>query len=195
MNRREAVTGLTGLVIGAAGLAACTTTPPGAGSTAAERASRRRDIDAAADATLSRLYATVNGARELGSRARGILIFPNVLQAGLVVGGEYGDGVLRVGSRDESLYRITSASFGWQIGAQSKALVIMFLTPEALEKFQRSKGWTAGVDASVAVARMGANGAVDTNTISQSVVGFALTNAGLMASATLEGSKITRLEG
>lgn len=84
----------------------------------------RRDIDSNADATLSRLYEQVRGSRELTAKARGLLIFPSILAAGLVVGGEYGEGVLRTGGRSQAYYRAASGSFGFQAGAQSKAVVI-----------------------------------------------------------------------
>ena len=192
MQRRLFLTNVTGLAVGAAGLAlaGCTTTP----STPANPAARRREIDTAADSALSRLYTGVRGARELSDRARGVLVFPDVLAAGFVVGGEYGDGVLRSGGRASGYYRLVSGTLGFQIGAQSKAIVLMFMTPEALSKFTASSGWSAGVDANVALLRVGASGEIDTNTVRQDVVGFVLTNAGLMASANLEGSKITRLD-
>ena len=121
-------------------------------------------------------------------------MFPRTLSAGFFVGGEYGDGALRVGNTTRGYYRTISGSLGWQIGAQSKALIFMFMNQQALDKFLASEGWTAGVDATVAVAKVGANGALDTNTVQQPVVGFALTNAGLMAGLSLEGTKITRLD-
>lgn len=154
----------------------------------------RRDIDSNADATLSRLYEQVRGSRELTAKARGLLIFPSILAAGLVVGGEYGEGVLRTGGRSQAYYRAASGSFGFQAGAQSKAVVIVFLTQEALDKFRNSNGWTAGVDGSVALLKIGANGEVDTTTIKNDVAAFALTNAGLMYNLTIEGTKVTRMD-
>lgn len=192
MERRTFITSTTGLIVGTTGLvlAGCTTTP----DAPTDRAAKRREIDAAVDPALSRLYSTVKGAREMGNRARGILVFPNIVAAGFVVGGEFGDGALRTGGRNAGYYRTITGSWGLQIGAQSKAAYFMFMTQEALDKFVASKGWTAGVDASVALAKIGANGDIDTNTARQSVVGFVLTNAGLMANLTLEGTKITKLD-
>jgi lipid-binding SYLF domain-containing protein len=183
----------TGAAIGATGLfaAGCTTTGPDA---PADGSARRREIDSGADGTLTRLYSTARGSRELADRARGILIFPRVLSAGLVVGGEYGDGVLRVAGRPAGYYRLVGGSLGWQIGAQSQAIVLMFLTQDALDRFRNSSGWTVGADATVSVARVGASGDIDTNTVRQSIVGFALTNMGLYAGVKLDGSKITRLD-
>lgn len=155
---------------------------------------RRREINAGADNTLNRLYQEVRGSRELAGRARGILVFPSILAAGLLFGGEYGEGVLRSGGRAQGYYRIASGSFGFQAGAQSKAVVMLFMTEEALAKFRSSNGWQAGVDASVALVKIGANGEIDTNSVNNDVNVFALTNAGLMYNLTVEGTKITRLD-
>ncbi|CAG2141540.1 BPSL1445 family SYLF domain-containing lipoprotein [Cupriavidus plantarum] len=183
--------GISGLSLGALSLAGCTTTGPDATS---DKAAKRREIDAGATDTLNRLYSSVRGSQELGNRARGILVFPKLLSAGFVVGGEYGDGVLRSGGANRGYYRAISGSIGWQIGAQSKAFVLMFMTQDAYNKFVNSSGWTAGADATVALATIGANGQLDTNTAQQPIVGFALTNAGLMAGLSLEGTKISKLD-
>jgi lipid-binding SYLF domain-containing protein len=184
-----------GAAIGASSLlgAGCstTTTRPDA---PVDRQAKRREIESAADETLTRLYATVRGSKELADRARGILIFPRVLSGGLVVGGEFGDGVLRSGGRAAGYYRLVGASLGWQIGAQSRAIVLMFLTQESLDRFRNSSGWTIGADATVAVANVGASGEIDSNTVRQAIVAFALTNVGLYAGVKLDGSKITRLD-
>jgi lipid-binding SYLF domain-containing protein len=171
----------------------CATTTTGP-SAANDPAARRQEIDSGANGALTRLYSAARGSEELANRARGILIFPRVLSAGLGVGGEFGDGVLRVGGKDVGYYRLVSGSLGWQIGAQSQAIVLMFLTDDALNRFRNSHGWTIGADAAVAVAKIGASGTVDTNTARQSIVGFALTNTGLYAGVKLEGGKITRLD-
>ncbi|MFT4102307.1 MAG: YSC84-related protein [Burkholderiaceae bacterium] len=168
----------------------CTTTP----EAPADKATKRREIDAAADAALARLAQAVPDSRNLAARSRGILVFPNVLAGGFVVGGEYGDGVLRVQGRSAGYYRTLAGTLGFQIGGQSKAIIMMFMTPEVLEKFRNSEGWSVGGDASVAVANVGANGEIDTTTANQSVVAFVMTNAGLMANLNLQGSKITKLD-
>lgn len=148
-------------------------------------------VEEGAARTMATLYAAVPGARELERKATGTLVFPRILEAGLIVGGEHGRGLLRVRGRPDSFYDITGLSVGWQAGAQSKALVIMFLTPAALNKFLASNGWTVGADASVAVIKDGANATLDSLSARNEVVAFALTNSGLMAAATLNGTKIT----
>lgn len=175
---------------GALLLSGCSTTPmSGAGTT-----NKRQEIDAAATSTLSRLSSTIPSSRELVGKARGVLVFPSVLAAGFGVGGEYGEGVLRVGGKSVDYYSTASASFGLQIGAQSKAVIFLFMTQEALDKFRNSQGWTVGADASVAVVKAGANGDIDLNTATQPVNVFVMTNQGLMANLTIEGTKITKLK-
>lgn len=171
-------------------LSGCSTTPMTGQST---NTGKRQEIDDKVNATLSRLSSTIPGSRELVSKARGVLVFPSVLAAGLGIGGEYGEGALRVDGRNVDYYSTASASFGLQIGAQSKAVVFLFMTQEALDKFRNSKGWTAGVDASVAVVKAGVNGDIDLNTATQPVNVFVMTNKGLMANLTVEGTKITKL--
>ncbi|NYT25416.1 twin-arginine translocation pathway signal [Alcaligenaceae bacterium] len=170
---------------------ACTTTLPSGSATPAEQ---RANINEGADATLKRLYQTVPGSRDYVQRARGVLVFPEAVSGGFIVGVEHGKGVLRVGGQHAGYYSTSSGSFGLQAGAQSRSIIILFMTQEALDGFRNSSGWTAGVDATVAVATVGATGHIDTNTVKEPVVAFALTNAGLMAGVSLEGAKIVRLD-
>lgn len=156
--------------------------------------SRKQSIDAAADGTLSRLFSTVPGSRELVGKARGVLVFSGVIQAGVIVGGQHGDGVLRVGGSPAGYYSVSSASFGAQLGMQSKDMVYLFMTQDALDKFRSSNGWSAGGDASVALVKVGANGQVDTTTSTHPVEVFVLTNSGLMGDLSLSGTKITKLD-
>ncbi|AJC15365.1 BPSL1445 family SYLF domain-containing lipoprotein [Pandoraea sputorum] len=199
MQKREFLM-KTSVVVAAAAfaLAGCTTTTPSqsdkSDSSPAANASKRQEIDASVNGALDKMYASVKGSRELVSKARGVLVFPSVLQAGFVVGGEYGEGALRVGGKTQGYYNTVTASFGLQIGAQSKAVIFLFMTQDALDKFQRTDGWTAGADASVAVVKIGANGAVDLNTATSPVEVVVMTNAGLMANLNIEGTKVTKLK-
>lgn len=171
-------------------VAACTTTVPPAQS----GVERRDDINTRSDAALKRLYEVAPNARQLVSQAKGVLIFPKVLGGSFIVGAEHGDGVLRVGGKNQGYYSTSSGSIGLQAGAQSKAIIFVFKTQEALDKFLASNGWTAGVDATVAVANLSANGSVDLNTLNEPIVGFVMTNAGLMAGVSLEGTKVNRID-
>jgi lipid-binding SYLF domain-containing protein len=181
------------LAFAALALSGCTTTTDTT-SGKTDSSAVRREIDQGVDSTLSRLYQQVSGSRELVAKADGVLVFPRVIAAGLVVGGEYGRGALRVKGRNEGYYRITSVSVGFQAGAQSKAILVLFMTKEALDKFRSSPGWTAGIDASVALVKVGANGAIDIASATNPVQIIVMTNAGLMANLNIEGTKITRLD-
>lgn len=195
MQTKRYVMGRAGVALAMAFAAltftACTTTLPDNRATPADQ---RAKIDQGADAALDRLYKAVPGSREHVERAAGVLVFPETVSGGFIVGVEHGRGVLRVGHENAGYYSTSSGSFGLQAGAQSRALFILFMTQEALNDFRNSSGWTAGVDATVAVATVGANGQLDTNTMKQPVVAFALTNAGLMAGVSIEGAKIERLD-
>jgi lipid-binding SYLF domain-containing protein len=173
----------------------CGTTSTATTSTNDKGVSQRHaELDANYTATLNRLYSSVPGSRELVAKARGTLIFPSVIAAGLGVGGQFGEGELRAAGSSPVYYNLASVSVGLQIGAQSKAIIFLFMTEDALDKFKKSEGWSAGADASVAVLHAGANGAIDVNAVRAPVVAFVLTNAGLMANLTLEGTKITKLK-
>ena len=181
------------LIVGSLALTGCTTTPDKPDN-AATNASKRQAIDSSVDATLSRMYSTVKGSRELVAKSRGVLVFPNVLQAGLIVGGQSGNGALRVGGNTVGYYNTSSLSVGLQAGAQSKAIVFLFMTQEALDEFRGSDGWAAGAGASVALVKMGANGAVDSNTATAPIQVIVLTNAGLMGDVSINGTKVTKLK-
>ncbi len=150
-------------------------------------------IDADVRATAEKFAAQVRGARELASKAEGVLVFPSVVKAGFGFGGEYGEGALLVRGRPNAYYNIISASFGFQLGVQSRAVIIMFMTRDALDQFDATAGWKVGVDGSVVLVTLGADGAIDTNNLTSPVIGFVLDQKGLMYNLTLEGSKITRI--
>lgn len=168
----------------------CSTTTSGSGNPEARRAA----LNSSADAALSNLYQQVNGSRQLVESARGVLVFPSVLGAGLVFGASSGEGVLRRNGRTVSFHRTTSGSWGMQIGAQSTAVYLLFMTDEALARFQSSEGWSVGADANVTLLTVGANAQVTTETAQQPVIGVVLSNRGLMAGITLSGTRITRID-
>lgn len=163
-------------------------------SSAPAAAATAVEIDAEVDAALTRFYEEVPVARELAAKAKGILVFPSVVKAGFMVGGEYGEGALRVAGRSAGYYSTAAASIGLQLGVQTRTEVLMFMTEEALQQFQASDGWEVGVDGSVALIKVGVAGEIDTTTISDPVIGFIFGERGLMANLSLEGAKITKLD-
>lgn len=158
------------------------------------RAATAREIDVSVNVALERFAKEVKGSRELLAIAKGILVFPSVYKAGFVVGGEYGEGALRIGGKTVDYYNTVAGSFGLQIGAQAKTIILVFIQQEALDKFRKSEGWKAGVDGSVALITVGVGGALDTENIKDPIVGFVFGQKGLMANLTLEGAKITRMK-
>ncbi len=166
----------------------------GVGSIRTAAAASAQVIDIKVDGALAEFRKEVMGGAEFLKNAKGVLVFPSVVKAGLLIGGEYGEGALRIGGKSEQYYNIASASFGLQIGAQGYAIVMVFLDEDALQKFRDSKGWEAGVDGSVAVAKWGAGKDINSQNFKDPIVGFVFSNKGLMAGISLEGSKITRID-
>ena len=149
--------------------------------------------DREADNALVVFKNEVNGAEVFLNQAAGYLVFPRVIKAGLGIGGETGEGALRVGGKTIEYYRITSGSIGFQAGAQSRSMVIAFMTKDSLEEFRRSNGWRAGIDGSVALIDIGAGKTIDSQNVRDPVVGFIFGSAGLMYNLTFEGTRFTRV--
>lgn len=158
-----------------------------------EAASKAR-IDANVEVTLKEFFARVRGARELLNKSAAVLVFPSAIRVGIGIGGEYGEGALLTRERTVDYYNIVSGSIGLQFGAQSRSIIIVFVTPEALAGFRRTWGWKAGVDASVAIITVGAGASIDTSRIANPIVGFIFDGTGLMLNLTLDGSKITQIK-
>jgi lipid-binding SYLF domain-containing protein len=155
-------------------------------------AATAREIEANVDAAL-KLFNDVKGGKEFLQKAKGVLVLPGVFKAGLIVGGEYGEGALRIGGRTVDYYSIAAGSFGLQIGAQKKNVIIVFMDEGALKSFRASAGWKVGVDGSVAAINIGAGASIDTTQIKDTIVSVIFDQKGLMANATLEGAKLTRI--
>jgi len=152
-----------------------------------------RQIAADAERALQHLYATHSKARELGRRAKAILVFPKIIKAGLVIGGQGGDGALLENGRARGFYNIAAASFGLQIGAQTFSYALFFMNDAALKYLESSDGWAIGSGPSVVVVDKGAAASLTSTTLSQDVYAIPFGQQGLMAGIGLEGSKITRI--
>ena len=152
-----------------------------------------KEIDTAVDGALERFKEEVATADEFLAKAKGVLVLPDVIKAGFGFGGEYGEGALRIGGKSVEYYSLAAGSMGFQIGAQSRAIFLIFLEDDALKRFRESSGWKAGLDGSVAFSDSGAAGSIDTNSGRNPIVGFVLTNRGFMANATFEGAKLTKI--
>lgn len=152
------------------------------------------EIDIKVDAAIERFKSEVQGGSTFLKKAKGVLVFPEVMKAGFGIGGEYGEGALRINGKTVDYYNTAAASIGFQLGAQLKTVVLVFLDQSELGKFRNSSGWEAGVDGSVALIELGAGKDINTVNMSDPIVGFVFSNKGLMYNLTLEGSKMTKLK-
>ena len=156
-------------------------------------AASAKEINIRVDEALEQFGKEVSGGKEFLKNAKGVLVFPKVIKAGFGIGGEYGEGAMRIGGKTVDYYSTAAASIGFQIGAQSKRVLLVFMQDNALKQFRESSGWEAGVDGSVALVELGAGGSLDTTNIKDPIVGFVFGNKGLMYNLTLEGSKFTKI--
>ncbi|MBN2630700.1 MAG: twin-arginine translocation signal domain-containing protein [Rhodobacteraceae bacterium] len=170
-------TGATGL------LAACGN---GVGSNGAAQ------IDARVNSTQEYLFNSFPGTRDLASRAAGVLYMPLITEAGLIYGGGYGRGALRVGGVTVDYYSATRATFGFQIGAQQYAHALFFMTEAALGQFRRGQGWALGADVRYATPEQGASLGKETTEL-EPVIALVFGQQGLIAGATLAGVKYNRI--
>jgi lipid-binding SYLF domain-containing protein len=162
------------------------------------RAATAQAIDVAADRELDSFRSHVNGADAFLRNARGVLVFPEIIQAGIGIGGQYGEGVLRIEGRNAGYYSIGAGSVGFQLGAQRKSMIVVFMDEQALREFRAKaragESWNVGIDGSIALLTLGAQASIDSATVNQPIVGFVFDQKGLMYSLSLEGAKISRIE-
>jgi lipid-binding SYLF domain-containing protein len=164
----------------------------GCESTATEKANTRREIDAGLQPTLDEMYKVVPGSRDAATRSAGMLVFPEVTKVGVGIGGEYGKGALRRAGRTDGYYSFSAGSIGLQLGAEKRSIVVMFTTQEALQQFLQSSGWSVGADASYATPDQGQG--VQATTAQKPVVIYVFGATGLMFNASVQGSKIDKLD-
>jgi lipid-binding SYLF domain-containing protein len=152
------------------------------------------EIDHGADLALEKLYASSPTAKEFSTTAKGVLVFPSVFKAGLIIGGHAGKGVLRKGGESVGYYTTLEASFGLQAGIQSFGYALFFMTDSAMKKFENSTGFEIGVGPSVVVVDKGVAGSLSTTTIKADIYAFFFNQQGLMGGLSLKGSKITKMD-
>ncbi|WP_349680294.1 MULTISPECIES: YSC84-related protein [Kordiimonas] len=152
------------------------------------------DLDRDAIQALETLSKTHQLASEMRQKASAILVFPNIVQAGLVFGGAYGEGVLLKGSAVDDYYNSVSASWGFQIGAQSFSYVVFLMTPDAVDYVANSNGWEIGVGPTIVVVDEGAAKNLTSSSLQDEAYAFIFSQQGLMASVSIEGTKITKIK-
>jgi lipid-binding SYLF domain-containing protein len=153
-----------------------------------------REIDASVDTALERFQKEVFAGKDMLSKAKGVLVFPSVIKAGIGIGGEYGTGALRIKGKTADYYNTITGSIGFQLGGQVKSVYLLFMEDKALKDFRASDGWKAGIDGSVALITVGADGAIDTAKTNQPIIAYVLGQKGLMYNLNIEGSKYNKIK-
>lgn len=150
------------------------------------------DIDAGVDIALKNLR-DIKGGGDVIDRAKGLLVFPGVFKGAIGIGGEYGEGALRIKGKTVDYYSTAAASIGFQLGGQKKSIIIAFMTDEALKNFRESMGWKVGVDASVAVIALGAGTQLSSAISNKPIVAFVFGEKGLMYDLSINGAKVSKI--
>jgi lipid-binding SYLF domain-containing protein len=147
------------------------------------------------DATraLQSLYANNTAARLLGEKAKAVLVFPSIVKAGFMFGGQVGDGVLMKEGRTAGYYNSLAASYGLQAGVQIFGYALFFMNDTALAYLDKSDGWELGVGPSIVVVDKGMGKSFTSTTITQDVYAFIFDQKGLMAGLGIQGSKISKI--
>jgi lipid-binding SYLF domain-containing protein len=151
------------------------------------------EIDKEVMVALEKLYAGSPTAVEFSKVCKGILVYPDIIKAGLIIGGQYGEGALLVKGKTEGYYNTVAASYGLQAGAQSFGYAMFLMTDEALRYLQESDGWEIGVGPTIVVVDKGAAGSMTTSTAKEDIYAFFFDQTGLMAGLGLQGSKISKI--
>jgi lipid-binding SYLF domain-containing protein len=156
-------------------------------------AASKKTIDKKVELALQTLAEHSPAARELATIAKGVLVFPDIIKGGLIVGGQYGEGALVINKKIVGYYNTVAASYGLQIGAQSFGFAMFFMTDSALQYLNKSSGWEVGVGPSVVMVDQGISKSLTTSTAKEDIYTFSFSQQGLMAGLGLQGSKITKI--
>jgi len=156
-------------------------------------AATAEEIDVSVEVALENFHSGIVGGKEYLESAKGVLVFPNVMKAGFVLGGEYGEGAMMVDGKTVDYYSISTGSIGFQFGAQAKRLIIIFMEENTLNKFLNSHGWDFGIDGSAAFFEIGTGGSIDSLNLNSTIIGIAWDVKGLMINGSFKGSKITKM--
>ena len=157
------------------------------------RAASAEDLNQDAMQALQILYKSHPEAEQLAKTAKAVLVFPKVIKAGLVFGGSYGEGVMLRAGHPSGYYNSVSASWGWQAGAQSYGYVMFLMNERAVQYLARSEGWEIGAGPTVVVVDEGVAKNLSTTTLKKDAYAFIFDQQGLMASLSIEGTKISSI--
>ncbi|MDD2714992.1 MAG: lipid-binding SYLF domain-containing protein [Candidatus Wallbacteria bacterium] len=152
------------------------------------------EIETRVDNSLLHFYDKVSGGRRLVKQAKAVLVFPRVYKVGVAFGLEYGEGAMRVDGKTIDYYSMSTASFGFQLGAEKKTVILLFMQEDIFKKIRSGNKWRAGLDASITVAGTGDGGPVNTDKVSPQILAYVIGRRGLMYSLSLEGTRFTKME-
>jgi lipid-binding SYLF domain-containing protein len=164
------------------------------GSPGSALASSASEINAKVNTALAKLYKTEPGAQTLANKARGVLVFPDIVKGGFVVAGQYGDGALRKAGKTVAFYRSLAASVGFQAGVESFSYALMFMDNDSLSWLDKSDGWEIGTGPTITVLDMGFSKNFSSTTLQKGVYAFIYGQKGLMGGISLQGTKITKID-
>ena len=159
----------------------------------AQAASTAEELNMDASEALQLLYRTNPVAEQISHNAKAVLVFPNIVKAGFVFGGSYGEGVLMEGTQVVNYYNSVSGSWGLQIGAQSFGYAVFLMTDAAMSYIGESDGWEIGVGPTVVVVDEGVARNLSTSTLKDDAYAVIFDQQGLMIGVSIEGTKITRI--
>ncbi len=157
-------------------------------------ASEKEILEAEANLAVKKFNDRVEGGEDFLGKVKGYLVFPSVMRGGLIFGGEFGRGVLKINDQTEGYFNMVSGSVGLQIGVQKRAILIAFVSQRALDSFLSTNGFTVGVDGSLNFANWGTSRDLSTAMLGRDVVVFAFDETGIMGGVSVDGSKITRID-
>ena len=177
----------TALLALALTLATALTPGPALAASAAE-------IDRDVNRAIQDMYAKEPKSKALVSRSKGVLVFPNIVKAGFMFGGQYGEGALRKGGRTVGYYNTLAASYGFQAGIQTYGYALIFMTDASLKYLDKSEGFELGSAPSLVVLDKGASGSLSTSTAQSDIYAMFFDQRGLMGGLGLQGTKVSRID-
>jgi len=157
-------------------------------------ASTAEDLNQESNLALQKLKKVNPSAESISKQAKAIIVFPKVIKAGLVFGGSYGEGVLIKGGHVSDYYNTVSASWGWQMGAESYAYIVFLMNEKSIKYLAKTKGWEFGIGPNIVVVNEGVAKNLSTTTLKDDAYAFLTDQEGLMASLSFEGTKISRIK-
>jgi lipid-binding SYLF domain-containing protein len=157
------------------------------------RAATPEDLNRDSDTALHQLVTTNPAAADLAAKAKAVLIFPGIVKAGLIFGGAYGEGELKQGGTIDGYYNSVTASWGLQAGAQSYGYIVFLMNDKALKYIHQTHGWEIGTGPTVVVVNEGVAKNLSSSTLKNDAYAFIFDQQGLMASLSIEGTKISHI--